>query len=331
MELTKKINIPVYAALVLALIATVVTVLFHQNEGDKHITAFPNLSVILPDIAVINIDSPGNNLTLIRGKNLKNSWFLGEFGGYPAANDKVSAFIQKIASSEIKDVVTTNPARYALFGVEGITAPLSVSRQVSFIDYTSNIPLSFIIGKTDKNGNSFIRKTDSREVWKINVDLSSVDSTVIEWVNNKLFSIDMSAIASIQMTDITTDPKEIVTFTKRPDGTFTSQANFDSPVITPADATRVVKGLDDLRFTKVSRIQDIKETMQTVFKTELFLNDKTILIINFVKVGEREIWLEILSTNKVYAEKYEGWLYLFPWRQILNIMPENVEGVEENG
>jgi len=330
MEFTKKVNMPVYAALILALIATVVTLVFRDDESLSAAMAFPNLSSELSGVAVINIDSSAHNLTLIKNKNDAGQWFIGELGGYPAVSNKISDFIRQLAVAQIKDVVTINPAEYALFGVEGITTPLSGSRQVAFVDYTSNIPLSFIIGKTDKNGDSFIRKTDSREVWKINQDLSFIESSPIDWINNKLLDIDTQSITEMKLTDVTVNPKETVTFTKQADDSFSVKANFDSAKITSADAVRIIKGLDALRFTKVSPLQDIKEDMQTVFKSELTLKNKAILIINFVKVGESEIWLEVLSTDKTYAKKYEGWLYLFPWRQILDIMPENIEGVDEN-
>ena len=333
MEKTTKINIPVYAALILAFTAAVITVLFHPKQENYPVTTFPSISELLPKVAVINIDSAGSTTTLIKDKK-NNQWLIGELGGYPADTNKTADFIKKVATAETRDIVSTNPAEYSFFGVEDITTLSSPSEQVAFVTYDGSIPVSFIIGKTEEKGFSFIRKTDSREILKINKNFSLNNtlpfngSSAVYWTDNRLLNIKASDILSLQLTDIVSQNEESIVFTKNADGGFEAKANFESAAINGEDAKRIIAGLMNLRFINVSRLQDIKSDMQTVFKLEITLQ-KGIIIINFVKVGETEIRLEVLSTDKKLSEKYNGWLYLFPWQQILDIMPENTEG-EEN-
>ncbi len=167
---------------------------------------------------------------------------------------------------------------------------------------------------------------------KVNKDVIAEDvSNPIYWVNNKLFeAINEEDVNYLKLTDVAEEIPQTVTFSRKDKNSFKVDTDFDGAEVTDDDAKRIISGLNNLRFTNVKNIQDVKDDMQTVFKSEISLSNGDITIINFVKVGKTEIWLEVLSTNKRLSAKYDGWLYLFPWRQIFDIMPEHVEGVDEN-
>lgn len=323
METIRKIKLlPICVAVFLFIAAAVVTTIKDDNPTPL---VFPNITEQIKNLAVINIDSAKEKTSLIKNR-LNDEWFVGELGGYPAESEKVNDFIEQVSSLRIIDIVSINPVDYPRFGLGSTDETV----QVSFITSTGEIPVSFTIGDIYKDNYSFIREVESREVLKVSSKLPTDNVSSLYWVNNKLFDINAKDITSLHFTDITTSPKEEIVFTRENNDSFKVTTNIDDLKLSKEEVNKTVSALEALSFIDVKQMQDMNKPLETVFKIDIYLHNGDVMVINFVKVGDTEIWLEVLSPNTELNRKYQGWLYKFPWEQILDIVPASMEGTEDN-
>jgi len=222
-----------------AAIASYATSISWSSGAAVGAALFDNIRKAPPDIARIEIQQAGNNLTLERsGKD----WLLKEREGFPASADKVRALLQGLAEADLVEKKTRKPDRYALLGVEDPRDTGSKSRLVRLIDAQGKPVAQAIVGnrRIDAFGSgkagTYVRLPGEQQSW--------LTDTVIEagiglrdWVDPQIV---LSASPQIKSVSLNAPGKEKVEIERTADG---SHVLKDIPV---GMKIKYVNAIDDM-------------------------------------------------------------------------------------
>ena len=250
--MSQKTLIGLAVAALLALLAAFVLDRSNQprSEGDANATAWllPSLRDHVNEVDRIVVTGADNKVlaTMARGAD---GWTLAEKGGYAVDTGKLRAFLLKLADAKLVEQKTANKDKYALLGVEDVSAKDAKGLQVELGGLAA--PVRLIVGNSNaRGGGQFVRRADEAQSWLASGNLT-VEKNAADWLNRELTDI---AATRFRAVDITHADGADVRIAKDAEG----DANFrlvDLPkgreAASEFSTNALASTLDDLRFDDV--------------------------------------------------------------------------------
>ena len=183
------------ASLVAIIGAMYLSSLRHLDRDPRGQSLLPGLDAQLDDVAEIRLRKAGPAATVTMHRATTGRWTVQERGDYPADLSKIRKLLLELADAKIIEEKTSNPANYAILGVEGPTGPASSGVELSII--TQGSTRTVIVGKP-AGGGSFVRRGGAAQSFVIEPPIA-VESDVRDWIDQALLSIPVDKIHSVRV------------------------------------------------------------------------------------------------------------------------------------
>jgi hypothetical protein len=163
---------------------------------------FPELSKRVNDVAEISVKRQEREYKLRR---TGEGWGLPEKGDYPVLMEKVRKAILAVAEMKIVEPKTSDPARYALLGVEDLDAPEAKSKVLTLSDKDGKELAKLIIGKDqDVKGavlskHLYVRRGGEAQSYLVSGTLELAENET-DWVEKKFLEVKRDRISSVEIT-----------------------------------------------------------------------------------------------------------------------------------
>ena len=201
--MNQKTLIGLVVAALVALVAAIV--LNHagkpQREGAGEASQWlaPELRDHVNEVSRIVLSGAGNKpiATLQRGEH---GWTLAEKGGYPADTGKLRAFLLQLADARLIEQKTASADKYAVLGVEDVSADDAKGVQVELDGLAK--PLKLIVGNAGPSGGSFVRRVGEAQSWLASGSLIS-ERSAADWLPKDLVDIAADRIEAVSLTPAT--------------------------------------------------------------------------------------------------------------------------------
>ena len=137
----------------------------------------------------------GSPTALLTLQKQGQQWTVAERANYPADVPKLRQLLQSLADAKILEEKTSNPASYAVIGVEDPLKPGAggAEVQVSAADGKHAV----IVGKSAPNGN-FVRRAGEEKSYSVSPGIS-VDVEPRYWIDTKLLDLPVADIQKVDM------------------------------------------------------------------------------------------------------------------------------------
>lgn len=196
--MNRKTLIGLAVAALLAIIAAVA--LNHSNRPQSEAVdasgpLVPALRDHVNDVSKVVVTGADGKVvaTLERGKD---GWALAEKGGYAADTGKLRAFLLKLVDAKKLEQKTANKDKYALLGVEDVTAKDAKSLQVELDGLAQ--PVRLVVGNADPRGGTYVRLAGDAQSWLASGALTP-EKSASDWLRKDLADIAANRIASVSI------------------------------------------------------------------------------------------------------------------------------------
>jgi Domain of unknown function (DUF4340) len=199
-----------FAALVVAALLAISAALFlsmHRNAGHvdaRDVPLFPALAGELGTVSSLDIRK-GAAAPTVSLKKKGGQWTVAQRGDYPADVSKLRKLLLALSDAKIIEEKTSDPANYALIGVDDPTAATAVGTQIAFAVQDGSH--SVIVGKPSGDGN-FVRRGDEKTSYLVAPSIY-VESEPRYWIETKLLDISADNINRIDYKPVSGAPYSI--------------------------------------------------------------------------------------------------------------------------
>ncbi|MGA9026340.1 MAG: DUF4340 domain-containing protein [Steroidobacteraceae bacterium] len=162
----------------------------------------PGLGAELESVTGITLRKGAATVSLQRSAD---HWTVAERSGYPADVAKLRKLLLSLGDATVVEEKTSDPAKYALIGVEDVSAAGSTGTEITVIANDGKHPL--IVGKPSGDG-SFVRRSGEAASYLIKPALSA-EAEPRYWIDALLLDVATSAIQKIAVTPPTGPPYAI--------------------------------------------------------------------------------------------------------------------------
>lgn len=199
--MNQKTLIGLLIAMLVAIIAAIA--INHANqprsEADEAASTYlaPDLHGHVDNVSKIVVTGADDKTvaTLERGAH---GWGVAEKGGYAADTGKLRDFLLKLADARLVEQKTGMKDKYAVLGVEDVSAKYAKGMQVE-IDGLAK-PLKLIIGNAGPHdGGTFVRRVGDAQSWLASGSLV-VGRTAPDWLKKDVVDIPATQISDITIT-----------------------------------------------------------------------------------------------------------------------------------
>jgi Domain of unknown function (DUF4340) len=123
-----------------------------------------------------------------------DQWTVAERANYPAEVAKVHKLVLALSEAKIREEKTSDPANYAVIGVEDPSQPNATGAQIELT--AKDGKLAVIIGKSAGQG-SFVRRAGEKVSYSVEPAIS-VEAEPRYWIDTRLLDIPADKIQSIE-------------------------------------------------------------------------------------------------------------------------------------
>jgi hypothetical protein len=123
-----------------------------------------------------------------------DNWFATQPDSFKVDKRLVDQLLSLTANLEVEDLISTNPIKQMLFQVDTLTGTM-----LNFLSQGDTVA-SFVVGKTSPDYmHTYVRKTDSDEVWASTGFLSRIINLRLEqWRDKSILELDPAKIETIE-------------------------------------------------------------------------------------------------------------------------------------
>jgi hypothetical protein len=293
------------------------------------------LKAQLNDVTEVRISKgDGSRATL---KKQPTGWIVGE-REYPADTSKVRKLLIDMSALETVETKTSDPAKYALLGVEDVNGPTATGTRVEAV--TPKQVHGLIIGKTAGSKSSYVRAAGAKQS-VLASPMISADADPKHWLDTTLLDIPEARIKEIDVAPsgstaykVSREKKEQTDFTVSPipKGRELSSASV---------ANGYGSALMLLSLTDVKKKDDAKPITQEPRVTFHTFDGLDLEITGRVDGDHRLIMVEPKSTAKETADeaqkieaRVKGWMFEIPnykYDALFRPLEEMLKAVEKKG
>jgi len=254
-----------------------------------------------------NFPDPTPTLALSKSEGL---WKVVNGHSFPADRERVERFLSILENMVTEQVVSNNPERLALFGLDEKTSP-----HVKVWDGRARLVADLWVGKTDVDGRQFIQRAGSSEVTTVSQNLTPFILQDLDgWKDKTLLSLSE------------TDAQRLV-LSKGSEDTILEKKNGQWRMISPEDrdpdplALRTL--FDSLKNLKADRLADSLDGTQANFeKPDYKLS---------IRLADSSLKLVVFSASKDRSTYYakngdQSLIYLVSAAQVENLFGLKLKG-----
>jgi hypothetical protein len=152
----------------------------------------PQLATALGTVSEIDLQkgTPAPGVTLHRAGD---AWTVGQRADYPADASKVRKLLLSLADAKIVEEKTSNPANFAIIGVEDPANPKAAGTQITLI--AKDGKHSVIVGKPVGEGN-FARRGGEDKSFTVEPGITA-DVEPRTWIDARLLDVPITQIQSV--------------------------------------------------------------------------------------------------------------------------------------
>jgi hypothetical protein len=159
----------------------------------------PHGLALLPSLAselntVISLTVRKGAATPVTVHKQGEQWTVAERADYPADVPKLRKLLLALSDAKIREEKTSNPASYAIIGVEDPSQPGATGTQIELT--APNGKLAVIIGKSAGEGN-FVRRAGEKTSYIVEPGIS-VEAEPRYWIDTRLLDIPSDKIQSVE-------------------------------------------------------------------------------------------------------------------------------------
>ena len=168
---------------------------FRRNANEETpagVPLYPKLSADMASLTSLSVRkaSATPNVTL---HQQGSQWTVAQRADYPADVSKLRKLLLAMSDAKIVEQKTSDPANYALIGVDDPGAAASTATEIDFTDKDGAHAL--IVGKSVADGN-FVRRGGDKQSYSVRPGIY-VESEPRFWIDAKLIDIPVDAIERI--------------------------------------------------------------------------------------------------------------------------------------
>ena len=219
--------------------------------------------------------------------NQGGGWTVAERGDYPADVSKLRKLLQALSDAKITEEKTSNPASFAVIGVEDPSLPGATGAEISIAARDGKHTV--IVGKPVGEGN-FARRGGENTSYSVEPAIS-FEAEPRYWIDAKLIDIAAAGIQSIQVKPAQgaayTIHRAAQTFTL--DGVPSGRKAADSALLAPSPTTYGGLTADDV--AAVGGIDFSKPTVATVT-----LSDGNVITLTGAIIGDKH-WIQLQTAK----------------------------------
>jgi len=217
-------------------------------------------------------------------------WSIAERGDYPADMPKLRKLLLSLSDAKIVEEKTSNPAYFAVIGVDDPSAPGATGAEVVVTARDGKHAL--IVGKATGEGN-FVRRNGEQKSYSVEPGIA-FETDPRFWIEPKLIDIAAADIQSLQI-----KPTAGPSYTVRRetagasnyvlDGVPPGRKAADSAALAPSPTTYNGLTADDV--TQLAAVDFNKATVAT-----LTMSDGNVITLSGVAAGDKH-WLSLQSSK----------------------------------
>jgi len=162
---------------------------------DTHDTALlPTLGSELNSVTALSVRKGGAAPT-VTVHEVAGRWTVAQLGDYPADVAKLRKLLLAMADAKIVEEKTSNPASFAVIGVEDPTQPGATGAEITVSG--QNIKHSMIVGKPVGQGN-FARRSGENQSYVVEPGLF-FETEPRSWIDPRLIDVASTTIQSMEV------------------------------------------------------------------------------------------------------------------------------------
>jgi hypothetical protein len=271
------------------------------------------LKAQLNDVTEVRIAKGDGSKSTLRKQ--PTGWIVGE-REYPADTTKVRKLLIDLSALNTVEAKTSDPAKYALLGVEDVSTPTATGTRVEAV--TGQQVHGVIIGKTSGSKSAYVRAIDSKQS-VLATPIVQAEADPKHWLDTTLLDIPETRIQEIEVAPsgtpaykVAREKKEQTDFTVTPvpKGRELSSAS----VANGYGSALVLLALTDVK--KQDGVKPITQEPRVTFRT---FDGLELQITGRVEGDHRLIMIAPRSTAKETADEAQklearvnGWMFEIP-------------------
>ncbi|MBI5422050.1 DUF4340 domain-containing protein [Candidatus Peregrinibacteria bacterium] len=219
-----------------------------RSKGD--LLLFPQLTVAeASKLEISNLAEPVKVLTL---ENQDGQWKVVNGHSFPADRERLGRFLSILENMTSGQVVSNNPNRMAIFGIDAATSP-----HIRVWGKRNRLVADFLVGKSDSENRPYLKRSDSADVTMAPPDFGSfLQQDLDGWKDKTLVAIDEKNAMRIVLEKA---GEETILERKN------AQWRLVSPQDSEADALTLRTLFEQLKSFKADRFSDSMESSQVDF------------------------------------------------------------------
>jgi len=192
---TRRFLLLLGASIVAIIGAMYLSSLRHLERDPRGGSLLPGFDAQLDAITDIRMRKGGANASVSLHRAAPGRWTVKERGDYPADVSKIRKLLLALADARIVEEKTSNPARYAILGVDDPAAPSATGVELNLAAPASNRTL--IVGKPAAGG-TFVRRRGEAMSFAVEPAIT-VEPTAKEWIDQTPLSIPAEKIQRVRV------------------------------------------------------------------------------------------------------------------------------------
>jgi hypothetical protein len=159
------------------------------RTAPEGVALFESLRNDPPEVGRIEVVKGDDRFALEREGD---DWLITSKDRFPAAAEKVRAFLLSLSEAELVEAKTNSRERYALLSVENPKGSNPSSHLVRLIDTKGKPVAEIIVGKTRPDafglgkGGTYVRRPDEAQSWLVNTEINA-GTSLRDWVRPQVF------------------------------------------------------------------------------------------------------------------------------------------------
>ena len=187
-----------FIALLVAALAVIVVALYvsTQRNAVREVHGLPLLPALageLDSVTSLSVQK-GSTTPSVTVHKQGEQWTVAERANYPADVAKLRNLLLALSEAKIREEKTSDPANYAIIGVEDPTKPGATGAQIEVL--AKNAKVDVIVGKPVDQGN-FVRRVGEKSSYIVEPGIS-FEAEPRYWIDTRLLNFSSDKIQSIQ-------------------------------------------------------------------------------------------------------------------------------------
>jgi Domain of unknown function (DUF4340) len=188
-----------FIVLLVAALAAICVALYtsgrrNVDSDSRGVNLLPSLTQELNSVSELSV-TKGSKTAAVTVHKQGEQWTVAERANYPADVAKLRKLLLALSEARIREEKTSNPASYAIIGVEDPTLPGAAGAQIDFV--AKDGKHAVIVGKPVGEGN-FVRRAGEQRSYIVEPGIA-VEAQPRYWIDTRLIDLPTAKIQSIEV------------------------------------------------------------------------------------------------------------------------------------